>query len=306
MKRILVIIIILIMLPFNVNAKEKVTRQKVSNIYSNRVVNGSTYKSQAYIIKSLDKYLYYTKATYLGIDDLYHTSNDKEIINEIVSDELINIYGYYGGERALIDEYYYLAAQELIWRKLGVNNVWWSDNNGNVINIDKYKEEILNLTETYLTKPYFEINDLYNIGDVITLYDKNKVLDNYDIVSNDNIVKEENNIIINILENNDFKLEKNNKEDDKIILFYSEGYEPLIYNKQLPSISVSYSIKGIKKEIPILPDKIAETQKQEVDENITKQEEVVLSELPKTSVRKNTWLFPMILLSLFIIIYEKR
>ena len=61
------------MLPFNVNAKEKVTRQKVSNIYSNRVVNGSTYKSQAYIIKSLDKYLYYTKATYLGIDDFYYT-----------------------------------------------------------------------------------------------------------------------------------------------------------------------------------------------------------------------------------------
>ena len=49
-----------------------------------------------------------------------------------------------------------MAAQELIWRMVGVENAWWTDSKegGNTFNIEYYKNEILKLQRAVNEKGY--------------------------------------------------------------------------------------------------------------------------------------------------------
>lgn len=66
----------------------------------------------------------------------------------------LSLIGYYGyGYKGHDSKEYYMAAQELIWRLMGVDDVWWTDQKegGNIINVDSYKNEILRLVNAYET-----------------------------------------------------------------------------------------------------------------------------------------------------------
>ena len=101
-------------------------------------------------------------AMYSSTYDINDTHIDSTNIKRI---SLIGHYGY--GYSNHTSKEYYMAAQELIWRLLGVENVWWTDSKegGNTFNIEYYKNEILKLVDNYEVAPSFDIKDNYIVGD---------------------------------------------------------------------------------------------------------------------------------------------
>lgn len=101
--------------------------------------------------------------------------------------ELISHYGFsYPGHNTVN---YYLATQELLWLYTDDYVKWMSEysmdgNLGYQINVEKEKQEILNLVKKHDILPYFDKNSyMVLFGEDITITDKNNILNNYDIIS---------------------------------------------------------------------------------------------------------------------------
>ena len=85
-----------------------------------------------------------------SIDINYHINND-----DLEYFKLVAYYGYNKTNRNSI--YYYMAAQALIWERiLGGDKVFWTTekyNEGEKINIDTYKNEIISNINNFNTLP---------------------------------------------------------------------------------------------------------------------------------------------------------
>lgn len=140
---------------------------------------------------------------------------------------LIGYYGY-GYEGHNVKEYY-MAAQELIWRLMGVSNVWWTDakSGGNIINIDYYKNEILRLVDRYEVTPKINLKSIYMVGDKLSLEDSNNVIGEYELVGNSdaNIVGNKLNISIKEKDNSFILRRKQNGKTTKF--YYKDGYQTI-------------------------------------------------------------------------------
>lgn len=166
-----------------------------------------------------DKASYYSSTT-----NIY----DTKLVN--VNTKKLSLIGYYGyGYEGHNAKEYYMAAQELIWRESGVENVWWTDakEGGNILNIDYYKNEILSLVNNYEVAPTFNFKKEYMVGDEITLSDANNVLNGYEVVGNNDVKIENNQIKIKVKDaNNNFILRrKQNGKNTKF--YYKDGYQTI-------------------------------------------------------------------------------
>lgn len=158
----------------------------------------------------------------------------------------LSLIGYYGyGYEGHNDKRYYMAAQELIWRLMGVDDVWWTDQKegGNVINIDLYKNEILSLVNNYETAPLFEFKDEYIIGDEIVLEDANNVLSGYEVTSGVASI-DGNKIKVQVTDKvNTFTLKR--KSDGKYpIFYYKNGYQTIGSFEAAYDYSKDYVVNG--------------------------------------------------------------
>ena len=101
--------------------------------------------------------------------------------------EYIEAVGYFGYEYpGHQNDRYWLAAQSLIWEKANTNvSVKFTtaeNGGGNVIDLSRERNEILNLISKNKIKPSFDSSSVDgNIGDEITLTDNNNVLTNFDL-----------------------------------------------------------------------------------------------------------------------------
>ncbi len=142
----------------------------------------------------------------------------------------LSLIGYYGyGYKDHNSKEYYMATQELVWRLMGVENVWWTDSKygGNVLDIESYKNEILSLVDSYEISPKFNFKDKYIVGDEITLKDVNNVLSEYEIVGNNNVSINGNSINIKIKKtDNNFTLRRKSN-GQKPIFYYKSGYQTI-------------------------------------------------------------------------------
>lgn len=166
-----------------------------------------------------DKGSYYSSTTNIN-DTNISWANTKKL-------SLIGYYGYgYPGHEA---KEYYMAAQELIWREMGVENVWWTDakEGGNNLNIDYYKNEILRLVNNYEITPEFDFKSEYIVGDEFSINDKNNVLDGYELINNDSINISGNTLRVKVKDNNnDFILRR--KQNGKTTMFYyKDGFQTI-------------------------------------------------------------------------------
>ena len=174
------------------------------------------------------------------------TTNINETKLKNVDEKKLSLIGYYGyGYKNHTDKKYYMAAQELIWEMFGVPDAYWTTSSGEVINIDSYKNEILNLVNNYEVAPSFDFKDEYIVEEDIVLNDNNVVLDEYELISDKNIVKENNNIKIKVKEgDNTFTLKrKENGKSPKY--FYKDGYQTIASFEFAYGYEKEYSIKGV-------------------------------------------------------------
>ena len=171
--------------------------------------------------------------------------------------EKIGYYGYeYPGHQT---NYYYIAAQELIWKAVrpDIEVTWTTGENmtGNIIDISKEKEEILNLVSKHDLKPSFSetlVKD--EVGKTITLTDENNVLNNYDISESSyhKVVKDGNKLIItlndSLVPEETLKLTRKHY-DDAPLLVYSKGNSQKLAALRISTEKETY-IKVATEEVP--------------------------------------------------------
>ena len=233
---------------FNVRAEEvRIKYNKLHGIAYNMKVNGKYMTNTVTMFQMGDRIAYCIEPGVEITDNYYNTYTDWSAVN--FSDEvkaLIEKIGYYGydypGHQT---NYYYIAAQELIWKAVNPNveSTWTTEENygGKVIDISKEKEEIMSLVKSHDLKPSFS-EKLFKgeVGSTITLEDENNVLDDYDIMESENhdIVKEDNKLIIHL--NEEVRpLEKISLKrkhyDDAPLLVYSKGN-----SQKLSALRITY------------------------------------------------------------------
>lgn len=197
--------------------KIKDGNEQINNL-AMMTVNGKI----AYCIEpgiTADKGAYYSSTTNINDTNL-SWANTKRL-------SLIGYYGYgYPGHDA---KEYYMAAQELIWREMGINEAWWTDSKvgGNIINIDYYKNEILRLVNNYEVTPEFDFKKEYMVGDEFSILDKNNVLEGYEIINNESVSINGNSLNIKVKDkDNNFILRR--KQNGKTTMYYyKEGYQTI-------------------------------------------------------------------------------
>ena len=189
-----------------------------------------------------DKASYYSSTT-----NIYDTNLGGVNTNRL---SLIGYYGYgYGNHNT---REYYMATQELIWRFMGVDDVWWTDQKtgGNTFNIENEKNEIMRLVNNYEKAPSFSMKNEYIVSDNISLNDNNNILNEYEIESgNVNISGNKINLDIRY-GNNNFTLRR--KENGySPTYFYKDGYQTIGSFKFAYSYKKTYTIKGVYGKIVV-------------------------------------------------------
>lgn len=165
------------------------TQTPVDNWYYTRRGGGKPYMSAQWNLYDLDG-----KTVYCIEPGVNITTSDYEgaigWINSPYSDEVnrkIQLYGYYGynypGHGNLR---YRAAAQSLIWEATGGQIIeFWTEKygNGNFINLNAERNEILKLSSTHYEVPTFD-SDTKDavIGETTTFTDTKGILSNFDVV----------------------------------------------------------------------------------------------------------------------------
>ena len=249
MRKILYVFVFLSLFCFmtNVRALETgITYNKFQGIAYNQKIDGEI-KSNIVTFFGLNGRVAYCIEPGIAINerlyDIYYDWNQVNFSSELK--DLIEKIGYYGYEYpGHQTSYYYIAAQELIWKAVrpDIDVTWTTEKNlgGNVIDISKEKNEILSLVNNHSMLPSFALTTVSGyIGEEIVLEDNNKVLDYYDISSSKHheIVKDGNFLKIKL---------NGEKVDDEVITLTRKYYdkEPLlIYSKgnsqKLASLRIS-------------------------------------------------------------------
>lgn len=198
----LVVILVCMMLVVKVNAMS-VNIDYQPNIYSNRVNGYSTYYGMLGYI-TIDNRLFYCLEPYKLIGSNYNLDNN--FLTRFSPDDLnyFKLVSYYGYNSTHQSVYYYMAAQELIWRRITNQDVYWTTKSvtkGDRINIEYYKNDIINSINRHYLKPSFINNSISgNYNEIIELNDTNGVLNEYEIDYNgqNKVWKENNKLYIKV------------------------------------------------------------------------------------------------------------
>lgn len=232
-KKLVVFVVMGLLLPLKVFAGENdsyVTWELDMGVFAHQIRNGTDHMTNLAFMKVNDKIAYCIEPGVVGGKDSWYSSSDNidDTILKNVDVKKLSLIGYYGyGYNNHNTKEYYMATQELIWRLMGVEDVWWTDRkyDGNVLNIDTYKNEILSLVNSYEIAPNFNFMDKYIVGDEINLSDINNVLGGYEVKSGDAFI-DGNNITIKVSENTKFIL-KRKSNGLKPIYYYKNGFQTI-------------------------------------------------------------------------------
>ena len=263
MKKVLIFLLCLFGLNYNVKAMEttKITYNKLDGIVYNQKIDGRL-KSNTVTMFGMKDRIAYCIEPGVEIDEKYYdiytdwsTVNFSDEIKELI--EKIGYYGYeYPGHQT---NYYYIAAQELIWKVVrpDIEVTWTTGKNltGEVIDISKEKEEIMQLVKTHDLLPSFSetlVKD--EVGKTITIKDENNVLNDYDISDSEyhKVVRDGNKLIITL---NDSEVPEETLKitrkhyDDAPLLVYSKGDSQKLAALRISVDKESY-IKLVNEEIP--------------------------------------------------------
>lgn len=164
-----------------------ISYQRLDGIYYNVTVDGN-FQSNHVTSFHLDGRIAYCIEPGTEINTRVYDIGDWSSIS--LSDEVkeyIEKVGYYGYEYPNHqNNYYYIAAQELIWKAVRPDaSVTWTTGanlTGDVIDISGYKAEIESLVSSHSLTPSFALEEVSDYtGSEIVLEDTNGVLENYDI-----------------------------------------------------------------------------------------------------------------------------
>lgn len=237
MKKIVFTIILMLTCISRVNAAN-ITENKINGVFANQ-----NYKGQE--LSASFGYMYADNTIAYCIDpgiplkigyyDKTLDFNYKGI--EQTKKEKIQLIAYYGYQFPGHDtDKYYLATQSLIWETIGSTNVSFTTEryrNGQIIDIAKEKQEILDNVNKVLILPSFTNTQVEGyLGETINLNDTNNNYFNFGYSStNKNSYNFNNgkfNIVLKELGTGKINIVKKISSSKESALFYSNGYQSLI------------------------------------------------------------------------------
>lgn len=271
MKKYLMLILLSIFLIGNVRAMETgISYERLDGIYFNITVNGNFQSNHVTSFHLGNRIAYCIEPGVAINTSIYDVNYDWDSFN-FSSDvrEYIERVGYYGFEYpGHENSYYYIAAQELIWKAIrpDMDVVWTTGTNmsGSVIDVSFEKSEILRLVNDHSILPSFAENDFSGyVGEKIVLEDSNGVLGEYDIISDHEFEVDGNTLKISLDDDESYLFTLVRKYyDDAPLLIYSRGDSQKLAALRISFDKISsFSVKGeyrpIEDEIIEVPDTLA-------------------------------------------------
>ena len=273
MKKLSLIILSVCIFVFSLGSvrAETISYKRLPNIYFNLTVDGKAESNHvtAFILGNRLAYCIepgkdITTKTYDTYKDWSKTNFSKETRDYI---EKLGYYGYeYPGHQT---DKYYIATQELIWKAVNRDtNIYWTtgeNGSGQIINIEKEKQDILDLVNSHDIKPSFIDEKIKGkVGETIEIEDTNKVLNNYEISESKNhkVEIKDNKLLItfNNEETDPEKLSLTKKKyDSKTLLVYVKDASQKLAALRLSSDETetieiqNYKEKEPEKEIVRVP-----------------------------------------------------
>ena len=226
-------------------------------VVAHQIRNGEEKMTNLANIRANDKVAYCIEPGVTAQNNgTYNSSyNINDTILKNVDIKKLSLIGYYGyGYRNHTTKEFYMAAQELIWRMLGVENVWWTDKKygGNKFNIEKEKNEIMSFVNSYELTPELDLDKTYLVGDTVEIKDKNNVIYYYTILnSNTGLSLGMNSLKVLIKDKTYFTLGREDN-DKKPIYYYKNGYQTIgTFDAPSYKVSKEYNIKSVYGKIYI-------------------------------------------------------
>lgn len=190
-KKLLVILILIGSMIGLVNAKPNDTQVRVDylkNVYGNFIIGDLFYWNQIGLTYANNKLAYCLEPGKWITENIYDSYTDFSIKNLDKEDkeylELVAYYGYQYPSHQTTK--YYLATQELIWRYLGLKELYWTtkaEHQGERINVEAEKKEIKRLMDGHYNKPSFHGKTYEAISGIpLHLNDENGVFHDYGIL----------------------------------------------------------------------------------------------------------------------------
>lgn len=261
----IICIVLMIILIFNMTMVDagsndsKIEKNRIDGIYAVTNIDGINR------IFYLNMYTLNGRVSYcieLGVDissDIYNSTYDFNVskLNEEEINYIKNI-SYFGyGYDNHNDIEYYMAVQEIIWEYLGSEDVYWvnvMDVDGERINIDSYKEEIVTLVDDYddgVNLENYVDNMSVIIGEELVLRDINDNLKYYDVVWGENCYAEivDDNLHLkfntNYVGNEVIKLIRKKVYDYDTLLYYQGDSQKLISNGNVDDVvELKFEVRG--------------------------------------------------------------
>ena len=151
-------------------------------IYSNRIGDKLYSGQMAFIF--MNEHIVYCLEPFEIVGKTYY--EDRDYLNRFdeATIEYFELVAYYGYNSERNSIYHYMAAQEIIWEKiLGGDYVYWTtgiNGTGDIINIDSYKNEIIDNVNAFYMKPSFE-EKFYSLPffEENLIYDENGIFNTY-------------------------------------------------------------------------------------------------------------------------------
>lgn len=218
MKRMIKIAILIISL-VNIKNVSAITPKVIymENIYSNRVLGEQKMNGKL-------GYIYINGQIAFCIDPFRIIGNEYSTQDELYSTlyteeekRQISLIIHYGAGTHPSNPYYYMATQELIWRIKGEGDYYFTTSDsfeGERINVETYKEEILKKVSSHNLLPSFsDTTVIAQLYDDVYLRDENNVINYYQLSnsSKNKISKKENGLSIKFLDENSTELVLNSK-----------------------------------------------------------------------------------------------
>ena len=257
----------------------KLTLYKPGDVYYYRKSDNVNESLKYYIYKFGNMYAYCIEPgvdiktyNYLGYDDFVDLPFSEEL------KEKLELIGYYGREYPNHDtDYYSMATQALIWENISNTYVtFWTEpfGKGKEIDVSKEKEVIMNLVNNHKVLPSISTNLYGDVKKEIIIDDKNNVLENYEVISN-NIgnVQIEGNKLHLLFETPgiyNLKLRKKDFNEYKTIIFVgkdnptTQKYGRMHFSKNV-EMNITVNISGVK----LLIHKVDENNNPLLIENIS-------------------------------------
>lgn len=238
----------------------------IPNVYSNKETPYQNFWIQFDYVFINDKIAFCIQPGILIKTRTYSSTTDFSSFNLSEEDkknlELISYYGYYYPYHQTIE--YYMATQELIWRYLGITNLNFTTGpnyGGDVIDIEKYKKEIIDLIEKNDLRPSFNQDTKTAIvGDLMIYEDTNGVLNDYEITDNNGNVSwiSDNKLYVKVSKKglSEIKLKRKNYNTNTSFVYLADNSQTLAtFGFDNEEIASNIFIDGIYKGVVSLEKK---------------------------------------------------